>query len=162
MHLSEIVTRIVDSFYIRPIRRIVPQQLFRYAFCGAANMALDSIWYFIIYHFIVCKRFVDLGFVVVSPHIASLILVFPITFFIGFWLNRNVAFSSVNTRSAVQIRRYAITVVGAIVINYVCMKLLVEGCGFWATPSKTVTTVISALYSFLAAKYYTFRSAEER
>ncbi len=37
------------------------------------------------------------------------------------------------------------------------MKLLVESLGFWATPSKMITTLISAVYSFLAAKFYTFR-----
>lgn len=28
----------------------------------------------------------------VSPHIAAMVLVFPFTFFVGFWLNRHVAF----------------------------------------------------------------------
>ena len=157
MKLAEAITRIVDIFYIRPIRPLVPQQLFRYGFCGVANMVLDSVWYFIIYQFIVCKRFVDVGFMVISPHIASLILVFPITFLTGFWLNRHVAFRSTEAKSSKQMMRYALTVVGAIVLNYVCMKFFVEACGFWATPSKTLTTVISAIYSFLAAKYYTFR-----
>lgn len=158
MSLSEIITRAVDLFYIKPIRAVVPQQLFRYGFCGVTNMVLDSVWYFLIYQFVVCKRFIDLGFVTVSPHIASLILVFPITFFTGFWLNRHVAFRATEVRSSKQMFKYGLTVVGAIILNYVCMKLFVESCGFWPTPSKTLTTVISAIYSFLAAKYYTFRT----
>lgn len=156
MRLSELITRFVDSFYISPVRRLMPLQLFRYGFCGVANMVLDSVWYFLIYQFIVCKRFIDLGCVVVSPHIASLILVFPITFFTGFWLNRHIAFKATGVKSSKQMFRYALTVVGAIVLNYICMKLFVETLGFWPTPSKTLTTVISAVYSFLAAKYYTF------
>lgn len=164
MKAAELITRAVDLFYIAPIRKVVPQQMFRYGVCGATNMALDSVWYFVIYHFIVCKRFIDLGVVVVSPHIASLALVFPITFFTGFWLNRNVAFRTTEVKSARQMRRYALTVAGAVVLNYICMKLLVEGAGLWATPSKSITTVISTIYSFLAAKYYTFRgqSGNER
>lgn len=161
MKLSDIITRVVDTFYIRPIREIVPQQLFRYGFCGVANMVLDSVWYFLIYQFVVGKRFVDLGFVVVSPHIASLALVFPITFFTGFWLNRHVAFRTTNVNGKRQMIRYALTVAGAILLNYACMKFFVETCGFWATPSKTITTVISAVYSFLAAKYYTFRDVRK-
>ena len=153
---AQIITRAVDSLYIRPVRALVPLQMFRYGVCGAANMALDSVWYFLIYHFIVRKHCVALGSIVVSPHIAALALVFPITFFTGFWLNRNIAFPDTGSRQARQLSRYALTVAGAIVLNYLCMKLFVDVCGFWATPSKTATTIISAIYSFLAAKYFTF------
>lgn len=159
MQLARIISRIIDSLYIKPIAAIIPQQLWRYGVCGAANMALDSVWYFVIYHFIVCKQFIDLGFVVVSPHIASLIVVFPITFFTGFWLNRNVAFHTSPTPRGRQLWRYALSVAGAIVLNYISMKLLVEACGIWPTPSKVVTTVISSVYSFLMAKFFTFRKA---
>ena len=121
-------------------------------------MALDTLLYYLIYHYLVAERFIDLGFVVVSPHIASLVVVFPITFLNGFWLNRHVAFQSTSIRTQRQLLRYLISVAGAIVLNYLLMKLLVEGCHLWATPSKMITTCISALYSFLAAKYFTFRS----
>lgn len=159
MQLARIISRIIDSLYIKPIAAIIPQQLWRYGVCGAANMALDSVWYFVIYHFIVCKQFIDLGFVIISPHIASLIVVFPITFFTGFWLNRNVAFHTSPTPRGRQLWRYALSVAGAIVLNYISMKLLVEACGIWPTPSKIVTTVISSVYSFLMAKFFTFRKA---
>lgn len=162
MRLSDIITRIVDLFYIAPIRGLVSRRLFRYGACGLLNMALDSVWYFVIYHFVVCRRFVDIGFVVVSPHIASLAAVFPITFFTGFWLNRNVAFKATEFKSSRQLMRYGLTVVGAILLNYACMKLFVESFGLWATPAKMLTTVISAVYSFLAAKYYTFRETTAR
>ena len=159
MQLARTISRIIDSLYIKPVAAIIPQQLWRYGVCGATNMALDSVWYFVIYHFIVCKQFIDLGFVVVSPHIASLIVVFPITFFTGFWLNRNVAFHTSPTPRGRQLWRYALSVAGAIILNYLSMKLLVEVCGLWPTPSKVVTTVISSVYSFLMAKFFTFRKA---
>ncbi|MEE0915390.1 MAG: GtrA family protein [Alistipes sp.] len=139
------------------MRKFVPQQIFRYGACGAANMTLDAVWYFIIYNFIVAKQFVDLGFVVISPHILSLIIVFPITFFTGFWLNRNVAFRTTHIESRKQLLRYLLTVLGSILINYASMKLLVEHAHLWATPSKIITTVISTVYSYLVARYYTFR-----
>lgn len=155
--LQNTLVSLVDALYVAPIRRLVSRDIFGYGLCGVANMTLDAIWYFVIYHFIVAEQFVDLGFVVVSPHIASLVVVFPITFFTGFWLNRNVAFRVTNLDSLRQLFRYAVSVVGSIVINYVCMKLFVEFVGIWPTPSKMITTVISAVYSFLAAKFYTFR-----
>lgn len=159
MQLARVISRIIDSLYIKPVAAIIPQQLWRYGVCGATNMALDSVWYFVIYHFIICKQFINLGFVVVSPHIASLIVVFPITFFTGFWLNRNVAFHTSPTPRGKQLWRYALSVAGAILLNYLSMKILVEVCNLWPTPSKIVTTVISSVYSFLMAKFYTFRKA---
>jgi putative flippase GtrA len=157
MSLASLLTKAIDLFYIPVVRKFVPQQIFRYGACGAANMTLDAVWYFIIYNFIVAKQFVDLGFVVISPHILSLIIVFPITFFTGFWLNRNVAFRTTHIESRKQLLRYLLTVLGSILINYASMKLLVEHVHLWATPSKIITTVISTVYSYLVARYYTFR-----
>ena len=119
-------------------------------------MVLDLVWYFLIYHYIVAERFIDLGFVVVSPHVASLVVVFPITFFTGFWLNRNVAFCATQMPQGVQLLKYALTVVGAILLNYVSMKVLVEYVLLWPTISKVLTTLITAVYSYLLGRYYTF------
>lgn len=157
MSLAATISRLLDALYLPIIRRFVPPQIFRYGACGATNMALDAMWYFVIYHFVVAKQFVDLGFIVISPHIASLILVFPITFFTGFWLNRNVAFHSTNIGSGRQMIRYFATVLGSITINYLSMKLLVEIVHIWPTPSKLITTVISTIYSYLLGRYYTFK-----
>ena len=157
MSIAKRITRLIDSVYVSPIDRLFSRQFFRYGVCGATNMVLDALWYFVIYHFIVAKQFLDLGIVVVSPHILSLIIVFPITFFTGFWLNRNVAFIATKQKTRNQLRRYALSVVGSIIINYICMKFFVEYLNIWPTPSKLLTTVVSVLYSFLVAKYYTFR-----
>ena len=150
------ITKAIDLFYVKPLHRIFPQEVFRYLACGGATVLLDWVWYYIIYHYIVCERFIDLGFVVVSPHIASLIVVFPITFLTGFWLNRYVAFRSVEVRTLTQMLRYALTIVGSIALNYICMKCLVEYFGVWPTPSKMITTAICAVYSYLVGRYYTF------
>lgn len=157
MRISDTIRRAVDTFYLPPIDRMISRDMFRYGICGAMNMGLDLVLYFVIYHFIVRERFIDLGFAVVSPHIASLCIVFPITFFNGFWLNRNVAFRRSPLPQGRQLLRYALTVAGAILLNYAAMKLLVETAGLWATPAKAVTTVVSTVYSYLAARYYTFR-----
>ena len=157
MKLTSLITNTIDLFYIPVVRRFVPQQIFRYGACGALNMSLDTLWYFVIYNFIVAKQFVDLGFVTISPHILSLVIVFPITFFTGFWLNRHVAFRTTHIDSWRQMLRYLLTVIGAIIINYISMKFLVEHAHIWATPSKLLTTVISTVYSYLVGRFYTFK-----
>ncbi len=154
--IARLMISIIDKLYFKSLEPIVSRDIFGYGLCGALNMTLDTMWYFIIYHFIVTERFIDLGFVVMSPHIATLFLVFPITFFTGFWLNRHVAFRVTEYKTRGQLFRYALSVVGSIVINYVCMKLFVEVINIWPTPSKMLTTIISAVYSYLAARYFTF------
>ena len=159
MRLSELIIKGVDLFYLRPVAALVPLQTYRYAVCGGANMVLDAVWYFVIYHFIVAERFFDLGIVVISPHIASMCVVFPITFFNGFWLNRHVAFRHSPLSGGVQLFRYALSIGGSLLLTYLGLKFFVEVCHFWPTPSKLLTTVITVIYSFLAAKYFTFRGS---
>lgn len=161
MWLAQRLISVVDALYIKPLHGLVSRNLFGYGLCGAVNMALDIVWYFLIYHYVVCESYVDLGFVVMSPHILSLFIVFPITFFTGFWLNRHVAFRATKVSSGKQLWRYALSVVGSIIINYVCMKLFVEVCAIWPTPSKMLTTVVSVCYSYLMARYVTFMPDSE-
>lgn len=156
--IAERLIRIIDWLYIKPIERVVSRDTFGYGLCGAANMMLDTLWYFIIYHYIVAERFIDIHFILISPHISTLCIVFPITFFTGFWLNRHVAFRVTHLKSRRQLVRYLLSVVGSLAINYVCMKLFVEVFNIWPTPSKMLTTAICVVYSYLAARFFTFKS----
>lgn len=157
MRVAEQIGRVIDLFYVRPFSSIFSRTMFRYAACGGANMVLDVVWYFVIYHYVVAGRYFDLGFVTMSPHVASLVVVFPITFFTGFWLNRNVAFCATEFSSRRQLLRYALSVVGSILLNYVCIKLFVEVAGIWPTPAKALTTLVCVAYSYLAGRYFTFK-----
>ncbi len=154
-----LLTQVIDLFYLPVLRKVVPRDTFRYAACGAINMGLDLVYYFIAFHYIFCERNLDLGVVVISPHIAALGFVFPITFFNGFWLNRNIAFRGSPLRGGVQLLRYVISVGGSLLLNYLCMKLFVEVCHIYPTPSKALTTSVTVIYSYMAAKYFTFRGA---
>ncbi|MEG1759695.1 MAG: GtrA family protein [Alistipes sp.] len=159
MHFSELLIRIIDLFYLRPVRAIMPRQTFRYAVCGGVNMVLSWVGYFVAYNYVMDKEFTDLGFVVISPHIAAMLLVFPINFLVGFWLNSQVAFRRSPLATGIQLFRYALSVGGSILLNYAGLKLLVEVCGCWATPSQVFVSLIIVLYSYLVAKYFTFRNA---
>ncbi len=161
MSLSRILTSLFDALYIRPLERVISRQIFGYLLCGAANMVLDTLWYFLIYHYVVFEQNVDLGVVVISPHIAALIIVFPITFFTGFLLNRYVAFRATQQRSTKQLFRYSLSVVGSILLNYALMKLFVDLCHVWPTIAKMLTTVIVAVYSYMAAKYFSFTHTDK-
>ncbi len=161
MAFSALLIRLIDWCYIRPVAALMPRQMFRYAVCGVANVLIGWVIYFLVYNFALGKELLDLGFTAISAHVAAMLITFPVTFFVGFWLNREVAFrhSPVSTRA--QLFRYLLTILGSLVINYFALKLFVEVCSIWATPSQMLATLITTIYSFFAAKYYSFRHAEK-
>lgn len=121
-------------------------------------MCLDLLLYFIMYNFVLDKEVVHLGFVAISPYIAAFLVVFPITFLTGFYLNRNVAFANSTVRGHIQLFRYLISVCGSIFLNYILLKFFVEILHFYPTPSKAATTLLVAAYSYLMQKHFCFRS----
>ena len=162
MTFARRLTRLIDFFYLKPLRNLLPLQTFRYAVCGGANMGLDLLLYFVLYNFVLDKQIVRIGNIVaVSPHIAAFLIVFPVTFFTGFWLNRHIAFHGSPLRGRVQLFRYLLSVGGSILLNYLCLKLFVEVIGLYPTPSKAVTTAISVVYSYTMQKYFSFRGCAE-
>ena len=146
----------LDWFY-QPFSNYLSRQTFRYAACGGANTVFDIVLYFVTYNFILEKQVVDLVVVAISPHIASFIFVFPVTFSTGFLLSKYITFTESNLRGRIQLLRYGLTVLGSVVLNYLLLKLFVESFHWYPTISKIVTTAIVVLYSYICQKYFTFR-----
>lgn len=154
------LTKFIDFFYF-PFLRFLPLDTYRYAVCGGANLLFDLFLYFVFYNFIFAKQNVDLWVVVLSPHIASLFFVFPITFTTGFLLNRYITFPDSNLSWSVQAFRYFMVGMGALLLSYVLMKLLVDWMGFYPTPSRLVTIIVGVIYSYLLQKKFSFRIKPE-
>ena len=154
--MKKIITRFIDAFYFL-FRPFLPLKTYRYAVCGGGNLLFDIFLYFIFYNFIFEKQNVDLHFVVLSPHIASLFFVFPITFTTGFLLNRYIAFADSNIPWDVQCFRYFIVGMGALLLSYASMKFLVDFLGFYPTPSKMLTVVVTVGYSYLLQSRFSFK-----
>lgn len=161
--LSSFIQRVVDLLYIPMVSRYISQRQFRYFCCGVGNYILfDGLLYFMIYHYLVAERYIYIGIATISPHVAALAIVFPITFFTGFLLNRYVVFESTSRKFKFQIARYAVSVMGSILLNYAIIKILVEWVGMWATPSKIICSIITAVYSFFMARCFAFTVVKEK
>lgn len=163
--IRNIIITVADWFYT-PFRKFIPQTIFRYGFTGGLNMVLDIFLYYIFYNFVFDRVNFDLGFVVISPHIAAFITVFPITFVTGFLLAKYITFTASTLHGAQQFIRYGISVAGSILLNYVLLKFFVEYCGLYATLSKIITTALVTVYSYFMQMYFSFakrrkESAEE-
>ena len=162
--LAQIITKIIDFFY-PPFRKIMSEQLFRYAACGGGNLVLDWVLYFLIYNFVIGHDLVYLTLpfregagvgLCLTPHIATLCIVFPITLLTGFWLQKYVTFTGSNLRGIRQLGRYILIVFINLAINYFGLKLCVEILGWYPTPSKMFITLITVAVSYLGQKHFTF------
>lgn len=154
--MKESLIKFIDAFYFL-FRRFLPLKTYRYAVCGGGNLVFDTVLYFIFYNFIVAKQNVDLFFVVLSPHIASLFFVFPITFVTGFLLQKFITFEKSNLPWKVQFFRYFLVAMGALVLSYMCMKFFVDLLGFYPTPSKILTVFIAVAYSYILQNKFSFK-----
>ena len=160
--LARIITKVIDFFY-RPFEKWIPEQMFRYAACGGGNMVLDWVLYFLIYNFVIGHSLVYFQLPIshfqlcLTPHIATLCIVFPITLLTGFWLQKYVTFTQSDLHGARQLIRYITIVAVNLAINYFGLKLCVEMWGWYPTPSKMAITVITVIISYFGQKYYSFR-----
>ena len=166
---AQIITRIIDFFY-RPFNKWMSEQLFRYAACGGGNMVLDWVLYFLIYNFVIGHEIVNLQFSIfnfqftqaITPHIATLCIVFPITLLTGFWLQKHVTFTASKLESWRQLLRYISIVAINLAVNYFGLKLCVEIFGWYPTPSKMLITLITVTISYFGQKYYSFRITKSK
>lgn len=148
----------IDFFY-PPFRKYMTLQFFRYGVTGVANMVFDWVLYFLVFHFVLQKNMLHLGFVTFSSHIAAMLIVFPVTFFIGFLLQKYVTFNSSKLKGRTQITRYLTVVLANLLLNYTGLKLLVDFMGVFPTPSKMIVTLITTIFSYFSQKKYTFKLA---
>jgi putative flippase GtrA len=135
----------------------MPLRTYRYAVCGGGNMVLDMILYFLCFHFVLEKQNLDLSVVVLSGHIASLFLVFPITFCLGFFLNRFIVFPESELSAQTQFVRYFIAGMTTLLLSYLSLKFFVDLLGFYPTPSRILTTAISILFSYMMQTKFSFK-----
>ncbi len=165
--LASFISKIIDFFYDKlvilfpKVSVAFGRQFFKYGVCGGSNMVLDWVLYFIFYNFIIGHSLVYFSLFgknfCLTPHIATLCIVFPITLFTGFWLNKYVTFTGSTLRGWKQLFRYILIVAVNLLVNYLGLKLLVDICGFYPTPSKMIITLLTVAISYFGQKYFSFK-----
>ena len=157
LHTTRDTILSVIDFFHKPFAGWIKKQTFRYLACGGSNTILDILIYFISYNFILDKQSVHLFSITISPHIAAFIISFSFSFPVGFALAKYVVFQESNLKGRIQLFRYALLVAMCIILNYVFLKLFVETFGWYPTPSKVITTILVALFSYVSQRNFTFK-----
>jgi putative flippase GtrA len=154
--LRKFINSFIEFFYF-DFFKFIPLQTFKYLACGGSTAVLDIGVYFISYNFIFHKQPVPIGGIMMGAHIAAFIVSFLISFPYGFIMNKFIVFTTSELRGRVQLFRYGLTVISCIGLNYLFLKLFVEGFGWFATPSKILTTALVAIYSYFTQQYFSFK-----
>lgn len=160
--IRNIILVVADWFY-KPFSKFLPITIFRYGFTGGLNTLLDIFLYYIFYNYVFDQLNFDAGIIVISPHIAAFIAVFPITFTTGFLLAKYITFTQSTLKGHRQLMRYALSVAGSILLNYLFLKLFnehlftdMQNIQLRTMLSKVITIVLVIIYSYFMQMYFSF------
>ena len=175
MTLTNRLTSFVDWFYFRQLEGRISKQTFRYIVCGGINYIVTMIFYALAYNVIFANlapldasafdfslpsTFVKDGMVDIS-HFAALGISLPVNMFLGFWLQKNISFKRSPLPKHVQFLRYFFTAVIALAMTLLLTALFVDVWGFWPTPAQMIIYCITAIFSFVMQKFFTFKGAQK-
>ena len=157
-NMRKALLKFIDFFY-PPFSRWFPLHTFRYMVSGGTNVASGSVLYFIIYNYILNQQDVYLPFSpgMITAPVAAFIIEAPLTFIIGFILNKYLVFTHSEIKGRIQMFRYAIVVATNVLLNYALLKLLVETFHFYPTISKIMVNILLALASYFMQTHFSFK-----
>jgi len=148
----------ISDFFYKPFRKILPEETFRYLFFGGVNTFLEAILYFVVYNFIFYEKNISFINIIIKPHVAAFLVVFPIVFLTGFLFSRYFIFTRSSLKSGIQFKRFGVTILLSLLLHYVLLKIFVEVFLFFPTPSKIITSAIVALFTYLFHRFFTFKT----
>ncbi len=159
--MNSLLIRIVDLFYLKPLR-FIPRETFRYGAVGGLNLLFGSVLYWFIFNFPMGNWWGDASekvyFGIVTAPILAFLITFAITFFTGFYLVRTVAFGTSQVRGRRQLFRYAQVVAVNLLINYAGLHLLIKVWDFYPTLSYVMIQLVTVIFSYVAQRFYTFKT----
>ena len=155
--IGNAIRTVIDFFY-PPFQKYMTLQFFRYGLIGTVNLLFDWFLYFFIYNYVLQHKMLNLGIVTLSSHIAAMTIKMPVVLISGFILQKYVTFSYSKLSGRVQLFRYSTVFFVNLVINYLGLKILVDGLDFWPTPSNMIISVLTIFISYLSQKHYTFKT----
>jgi putative flippase GtrA len=153
------ITAFIDFFRL-PLFQFIPEETFRYLFCGVSTIVVDWVAFYISFHFIFSEPILQgvfPGIKEVLPETASLIIAFICSFVWGFGLNKYVVFTASPLKGRVQLFRYGIITSTCIIFNFILMKFFIRKVGMYATFARIVTSLIVAVYSYIVQRTFTFK-----
>jgi putative flippase GtrA len=145
------------DFFHRPFTRWIDERKFRYLACGGSNTVFGLVLYNVSFHHILRERPIFIGSFEIHSYIAASGLSLLVTLPTGFLLSKFIVFQESSLHSRIQLFRYALLIGTCTFLNYVFMKIFVELCHFYPTPSAALSAVFVAIFSYITQRYFTFK-----
>ncbi|WP_158606010.1 GtrA family protein [Taibaiella sp. KBW10] len=152
------IIQVIDFFYFPVFHRYISVQTFRYAACGGGNAVFNLLMFYVGNNYIFTEEVIAVGAFSMTRYIAAFVFALLFSFPVGFVLNKFVVFQQSHLKGRVQLFRYAMITIFSVVANYGLLHFFAGYCGFWATPSQALTTVILSITSYFAQMYFSFRT----
>lgn len=152
---------IIDFFY-PPFRKHLSINTFRYMASGGTTAATGIVVFYAVYNWVLKQKDIHLNIPffpkMITAPTATLVIEAIVTFIVGFTLNKYLVFTESNLKGRIQLFRYASVVATNFLLNLALIKIMVEGFGFYPTPSKMLTTAILIFFSYFSQKHFSFKT----
>jgi putative flippase GtrA len=156
--VSDYLRGFLDIFY--PIvKKIFSKTTYYYAVCGASNMVLSWLLFYLLYNFVFHQQKWQVPILnfFINAYTISVTICFVISFIIGFTLLKYVVFTASEIKGRIQLFRYGISAIISFVTSYAILRLLIEGFGVYASISNVIASLVVAIISYLIQRNFTFR-----
>jgi putative flippase GtrA len=158
MKLVKLIHSFLDFFY--PLfKRFFDRTTYYYAVCGASNLALSWLLFFIFFHYFFKKENWSLPLVnfTLSSYTMTAFLCFIISFSIGFTLLKYVVFTKSQLKGTIQLFRYATSAAITGFTSWILLKLLIESFHLFPSIANIVSSCIVVVISYLLQRKFSFR-----
>jgi len=158
MSIPNLIRAALDFFY-PPFNRFITKKTYYYAACGGSNLALSWILFFVLYQFVFQKEhfyFEQINYTI-SAYTLTSFCCSVISFIIGFLLMRYVVFTESELKGGVQLIRYALSGVLAATLNWIILKLLIEGIDIYPSIANVLSSCVVVVFSYLMQRRFSFR-----
>ncbi len=156
--MSNLIRRFLDVFY--PIvSKIFDKTTYYYAACGAANLVLSWVLFFLFYQFVFEQKlwYVSQIDFVFTSYTLSAFSCFIISFGIGFLLMKYVVFIQSELKGRIQLFRYGLSALITSSANWVLLKALIELFEFYPSIANVLSTCVIVVISYLIQRNFTFK-----
>ncbi|MFM2387050.1 MAG: hypothetical protein RL660_1807 [Bacteroidota bacterium] len=154
------ITAFIDFFHL-PLFQFIPQETFRYLFCGVSTLVVDWVVYSFSLHFIFFKEAIDTPYGIISASNAAKTLAIIAGFIWGFGMNKYIVFTNSPLRGRQQLWRYALIVGTCVILNYIIINMLLRIMPNSFTLSNILTSLFVAVYSYIVQRSFTFKVSKK-
>lgn len=156
--MSNLIRRFLDLFYPL-VSKLFDKTTYYYAACGAGNLVLSWVLFFLFYQFVFEKKLLYIKQIdfVFTPYTLSAFMCFIISFSIGFMLMKYVVFTQSELKGRIQLFRYGLSAVVTSGANWVLLKSFIEIFEFYPSVANVISTCLIVVISYLIQRNFTFK-----